>query len=226
MLANILQKHQQVFTQLVPFDASTNKLVQLNFTESNTTLTPEILNDTVLFSNYINQQLATANALYGVGGYNEHRTIYARSEVFDGSEPRRLHLGLDIWGKAGTPIFVPLGGTIHSFAFNNQFGDYGATIILQHQLDTVQFHTLYGHLSLKDIEHLREGHFVSQGELLAHFGEPNENGHWPPHLHFQIIEDMELKEGDYPGVCAFSQREKYLKNCPDANLIAQLMEYV
>lgn len=226
MLANILQKHQQVFSKLVPFDASTDKLVQLNFIESNTSLTPEILNNTALFSNYINQQLAAANALYGVGGYNEHRTIYARSEVFDGSEPRRLHLGLDIWGKAGTPIFVPLGGTIHSFAFNNQFGDYGATIILQHQLDTVQFHTLYGHLSLKDIEHLKEGRFVSQGELLAHFGEPNENGHWPPHLHFQIIEDMELKEGDYPGVCAFSQREKYLKNCPDANLIAQLMEYV
>lgn len=226
MLADILLKHQQVFTKLVPFDASIDKLVQLNFTESNTILTPAILKDTTLFSNYINQQLTTANALYGVGGYNEHRTIYARSEVFDGSEPRRLHLGLDIWGKAGTPVFVPIGGTVHSFAFNNHFGDYGATIILQHQLDTVQFHTLYGHLSLKDIEHIHEGRFISQGELLAHFGEPAENGQWPPHLHFQIIEDMELKEGDYPGVCAFSQREKYLKNCPDANLIAQLMQFV
>jgi murein DD-endopeptidase MepM/ murein hydrolase activator NlpD len=226
MLADILLKHQQVFTKLVPFDAATDKLVQLNLTESNTTLTPAILKDTALFSNYINQQLAAANALYGIGGYNEHRTIYARSEVFDGNEPRRLHLGLDIWGKAGTPVSVPIGGTVHSFAFNNQYGDYGATIILQHQLDTVQFHTLYGHLSLKDLERLHKGRFISQGETIAHFGEPAENGHWPPHLHFQIIEDMELKEGDYPGVCAFTQREKYLKNCPDANIIAQLMQYV
>ena len=62
-----------------------------------------------------------------------------------------LHLGTDIWGPVGTKIFAPLGGMVHSFAFNNNLGDYGATIILQHQLDTWNFYTLYGHLSLKDI---------------------------------------------------------------------------
>jgi len=34
------------------------------------------------------------------------------------------------------------------------------------------FYTLYGHLSLADIQHLKEGKFISRGELLAHFGEP------------------------------------------------------
>ncbi len=227
MLSQILAKHSNLFVNVVPFDTTTNKLLLMDFTANNTTLTNKILADTTLFSQYVNEQMQQANALYGIGGYNEHRTIYARSEVFDGTkEPRRIHLGIDVWGKAGTPVFAPIGGMIHSFAFNNQFGDYGATIILQHQLEGVQFHTLYGHLSLASIEHLQEGKYVSQGELLAHFGEPNENGHWPPHLHFQIIEDMELKEGDYPGVCALSEREKYLKNCPDANLILQMMQYV
>jgi hypothetical protein len=37
---------------------------------------------------------------------------------------------------------------------------------------------------------------------------------------------MELKEGDYPGVCALSESDKYLKNCPNADLILQLMQYV
>jgi murein DD-endopeptidase MepM/ murein hydrolase activator NlpD len=227
ILSQLLAKHSSVFTKVVPFNTTTNKLLLMDFTANNTTLTNKILADTTLFSQYVNEQMQQANALYGIGGYNEHRTIYARSEVFDGTkEPRRIHLGIDVWGKAGTPVFAPIGGIIHSFAFNNQFGDYGATIILQHQLEGVQFHTLYGHLSLASIEHLQEGKYVSQGELLAHFGEPNENGHWPPHLHFQIIEDMELKEGDYPGVCALSEREKYLKNCPDANLILQMMQYV
>ncbi|MEP6913389.1 MAG: response regulator, partial [bacterium] len=45
------------------------------------------------------------------------------------------------------------------------------------------------------------------------------NGDWPPHLHFQIIEDMRVHEGDYPGVCSISERAKYLNNCPNPDLI-------
>ena len=208
----------------------------MDFTANNLSLTKDIIENTDKFCSYINQQLADANALYGIGGYNEHRTIYARSDVFGTStqpisksqgqeEPRRLHLGIDIWGNAGTEIYAPLGGTVHSVAFNDHYGDYGATIILQHQLDGCTFHTLYGHLSLIDIEYLQAGKFISQGELIAHFGKPKENGHWPPHLHFQIIVDMEMKQGDYPGVCKLSEREKYLANCPNPDLILGMMKF-
>ena len=138
----------------------------------------------------------------------------------------RLHIGTDIWGDAGTKIFAPVGGTVHSFAFNNNFGDYGATIILQHQLDTIVFHTLYGHLSLADIAPLQEGKYIGRGELLAHFGQPKDNGNWPPHLHFQIINDMRLWKGDYPGVCKVSESEKYLNNCPNPDLILNLSQFL
>lgn len=141
-------------------------------------------------------------------------------------EPRRLHLGIDIWGPAGTPIYAPMGAMIHSFAFNNHYGDYGATLILSHQLDGFTFYTLYGHLSLKDIEHISAGHYVNRGQEIAHFGEPQENGHWPPHLHFQIIIDMELYEGDYPGVCRYSEREKYLANCPDPDVMLKMNRWI
>jgi murein DD-endopeptidase MepM/ murein hydrolase activator NlpD len=166
--------------------------------------------------------------LYGIGGYAEQRTVYSRSKVFDapdGGEPRRLHLGTDIWGKAGTEVFAPIGGMVHSFKFNDAYGDYGATIILLHQLEGTAFYTLYGHLSLKDIA-LIEGQYINRGQAFAHFGEPHENGHWPPHLHFQIIENIELNEGDYPGVCRLSDQEFYLKNCPDADLILQMNQYI
>jgi len=233
-IATIISNQHANFFPVVEFNPSTDKLLKMYFTASNVALTKETINYTPAFCRYVNQQLATANALYGIGGYDEHRTIYSRSEVFGSpleigrdraEEPRRLHLGIDIWGKAGTKIFAPLGGTIHSFAFNDNYGDYGATIILQHQLEGYAFHTLYGHLSLKDIQHLQQGKFILQGELLAHFGEPKENGHWPPHLHFQIIIDMEMKEGDYPGVCKFSEREKYLANCPNPDLILGMMKF-
>jgi len=92
-------------------------------------------------------------------------------------------------------------------------------------LDGIAFHTLYGHVSLKDLAPLQEGKYISRGELLAHFGEPHENGDWPPHLHFQIIEDMELKKGDYPGVCSKPELEKYLNNCPDPDLVLDMMRY-
>lgn len=201
----------------------------MDFTENNEVLTPDILSDIALFSTEINQHLQNNNAKFGIGGYNEHRTLYSRSDVFSGNEfnrePRRLHLGLDIWGDAGTPVFAPLGGMIHSFAFNNKYGDYGSTIILLHQLDGVAFYSLYGHLSLKDLN-IKEGRYINRGEEFAHFGLPEENGQWPPHLHFQLIVDLEMYEGDYPGVCALSQRDKYLKNCPDPDLMAHLNQYI
>jgi murein DD-endopeptidase MepM/ murein hydrolase activator NlpD len=198
----------------------------MNFTESNSELIPSMVDDTTAFSGYISKKIATASAQYGIGGYDENRTVYSRSKVFDtGEEPRRLHLGIDIWADAGTPVFLPLDGIVHSFAYNNHFGDYGATIIIKHQLDGFVFHTLYGHLSLKDLLHLEEGMQLNAGRHLADFGIAAENGHWPPHLHFQLIIDMEGKKGDYPGVCKLSERAYYLNNCPDPDLILGMMRY-
>ncbi len=222
-LENVLLKYQSTFQKVVDFNAAIDKLFHFDFSAANKALTDELVTNTRQFADYINQQLESHECKYGIGGYNEDRVLYKRSRHFDGEETRSVHLGIDIWGIAGTKVYVPIGGTVHSFAFNNNFGDYGATIILQHQLDTVLFHTLYGHLSQKDLVSLQVGKYISRGELLGHFGEPKENGDWPPHLHFQIIGDMRLHLGDYPGVCSISEREKYLINCPDADLILNMM---
>lgn len=227
-LIHILNKNKSQFHSVVKFNPENEKLVQLDFTSANKELTTELIEDVNLYSNYITQQLKQANAKFGIGGYAENRTVYSRSNVFDAvdrGEPRSLHLGVDIWGEAGTPVYAPLGGMIHSFQFNDNYGDYGATIILLHQLDAVAFYTLYGHVSLKDLA-LVEGQYIVRGQEFAHFGEPHENGHWPPHLHFQIIIDIELKEGDYPGVCRMSDKDFYLNNCPDGDLILQMNQYL
>ena len=218
----------QVIFPIVPFNADTDRIKLMDFTAANVALTVPILEDTGLFSEHVSTALDNDGAKFGVGGYNEHRTVYSRSRVFDakaGEEPRRIHLGIDIWGEAGTPIFSPMDGVVHSFAFNNYFGDYGATIILQHQVDHFIFHTLYGHLSLKDIHGLKQGQLIKGGTQFAHFGSPPENGHWPPHLHLQIIIDMEKNHGDYPGVCAESKRAHYLSNCPDPDILLRLLQY-
>lgn len=216
------------FHKVVPFDER-DHFLNLDFTETNTELTDEILTNTALFSDYINTKLQNSRAKYGIGGYNEHRTIYSRSRVFDGhqgdDEPRRLHLGIDIWGELGTPVYSPLDAIVHSFAFNDAYGDYGATLILKHQLNGFTFYTLYGHLDLKSIQDKNEGQTIRKGEQIGLFGKPEENGQWPPHLHFQIIIDMDRGKGDYPGVCKFSESDNYLSNSPDPDLILGMMKY-
>jgi murein DD-endopeptidase MepM/ murein hydrolase activator NlpD len=225
---NIIRKHQYIFHRVVDFNPATDQLCPLDFTQNNTELTPEKMRYGL--TDYVQKKINAANSRYGIGGYDELRTIYSISDVFDGKqpneEPRRLHLGIDVWGPVGTPIYAFMGGMVHSLAFNDQHGDYGATLILLHQLDGVPFYTLYGHLSLRDIKSISAGNYVSIGQTIGHFGDQRENGHWPPHLHFQIILDMELKEGDYPGVCKYSEREKYLANCPNPDLILQLNRYI
>ncbi len=228
-LSDLLMLHQTQFRPVVPFDPSTERLVRMDFSENNKDLNPSILSHAAAFEKYVNQLLGHAGAKYGFGGYAEHRTVYSSSAHFDdpqGGEPRRLHLGIDIWGPAGTPVFAPLGGLVHSFAYNHHFGDYGATIILSHQLDGRAFYTLYGHLSLADIANLKEGQFVVEGTEFAHFGNHEENGNWPPHLHFQVIDDIGLYRGDYPGVCRLSEREHYLSNCPDPDLVLNMRRFL
>ena len=221
---------QHLFHPVVHFDPAKDRLFQLDFTEENRELSETELSDTPKFTAYINQQLNNANARYGIGGYAEHRTVYRISKVFDatepGEEPRRLHLGTDIWGKPNTAVMAPLDGIVHSFAFNNQFGDYGATIILTHTVDAISFYTLYGHLSLNSIKNMEEGNRIEKGDLFAEFGIPAENGSWPPHLHFQIILDRGEGKGDYPGVCKFSEQERWLANSPDPDIILQLNKFL
>lgn len=227
-LPQLLKAHAGEFHPVVPFTKN-DKIVLLDFTDSNVELTDEVTGDTNRFINYINEKLASAGALYGIGGYGEHRTVYRHSELFDGKEgqePRRLHLGTDIWGKLHTKVMAPLDGIVYSIAFNNAFGDYGATIILSHNLDGITFYTLYGHLSLNSLKNFRGGEDLRKGDVFGEFGAPSDNGNWPPHLHFQLISKMEGTKGDYPGVCALSEKEKYLANSPDPDLILNLMQYV
>ncbi len=225
-LAEILGRHSETFHPVVHFDPAKDRLFLFDFTEANRDLSPGQISDTELFAQYINLKLKENDCRYGIGGYAEHRTLYARSRHFDTKEePRRLHLGIDIWGAAGTPVMAPLDGVVHSFAFNNNDSDYGATIIISHQLDNCSFHSLYGHLSLNSIKNLREGTRISRGDVFTEFGMRFENGNWPPHLHFQVIIDMQDWNGDYPGVCKFSEKDSWLENCPNPDAILQLLRY-
>lgn len=163
----------------------------------------------------LHQELESAGARVGWGGYGEDRQLYRMDSLFNTPEPRTTHLGIDLWVGPGTAIYAPLEGTVHSLADHHQWHDYGPTIILRHDCPGGVFWSLYGHLSRKSLQHLQVGQRVQAGALLAWIGTTEENVGWVPHLHLQCIREVADGQNDYQGVAARSQAEALLHACPD-----------
>jgi peptidoglycan LD-endopeptidase LytH len=205
------------------FDLSQRRALRLDLSAGNPTLRSLRTDDPVAFSAFIEHSLRAAGADYGWGGYGENRTLYGMSPLFDASdEPRTLHLGVDLWTAAGTPVHAVLDGHIHSFQDNARFGDYGPTIILEHRAAGEPFWMLYGHLARRSLAALSVGQHLRAGTRIGWLGVPEENLGWPPHLHVQVIRDLQGQAGDYPGVCRASQATEWLRRCPDPNLLLRI----
>jgi murein DD-endopeptidase MepM/ murein hydrolase activator NlpD len=224
MLPLLLQRYQTEFGQVLPVDLNASDVCRLDFTAANPILAQADLCDSAAFERVVQVMLTAQNARIGVGGYLENRIIYRRSPGLFGDPAvpsRSLHLGVDVWLSAGTPVLAPLAATVHSLADNDNFGDYGPTVILEHELEGTVFYTLYGHLGRRELVALREGQKLEKGTAFATVGPYPENGDWPPHLHFQVIADMQGRRGDFAGVALPAEREKWAALCPDPNLILQ-----
>lgn len=135
------------------------------------------------------------------GGFMEKRNLYERSPLFKAESGfRNIHLGTDIWADAGTVLYAPFDLKIHSFQDNNHFGDYGPTVILEGNKDYPFI--LMGHLSREDLKLWSSKAEYKAGDVVGHFGEAEENGGWFPHVHLQVMRDLQGKKGDFPGVYA------------------------
>ena len=201
-----------------------SKYIPIDLSESNQILNSVDVSSSSKLEVFVNSHIKKHEALVAFGGYLEVRNIYKRSNHFNSQieQERNIHLGIDLWCDADTPIYAPLDGVVHSFKNNTNFGDYGPTIILKHHISGVEFYTLYGHLSLVSIQDLVVGKPFKQDEKMATLGDASINGDYPPHLHFQIIKDIQGCTGDYPGVCGKMDLEFYSKNCPDPSLLLSL----
>lgn len=174
---------------------------------------------------YIDLYLLEKKSKVAFGGYLEKRNIYDRSDYFKNQSrenQRNIHLGIDLWCKENTKVLAVLDGEIHSFKNNNNFGDYGPTIILKHQIKNEIFYTLYGHLSEASIKDIKVGDKFLKGNVIGFLGDASVNGDYAPHLHFQIIRDLEENYGDYPGVSSEKTINFFKSNCPNPNFLLKL----
>lgn len=168
------------------------------------------------FTSLIEDTMRGAGSSIAFGRWGEQRNLY-RNEHFAGAsgESRTVHMGIDAFCAAGTPVNAPLAGVVEIIANNTQELDYGPMVILKHRSrDGDSFFTLYGHLDLASTRQLRIGQTVQSGDTIAAIGRPPENGNWPPHLHFQLIHDLLGMGADFPGVARASQRDFWLALSP------------
>lgn len=228
-ICNYLNQNKSSFHSIFKIDFNNPK----NFLLLDLSNSSEIFYDLPKNSSYdilsekIFSLLKKNNARIGIGKYLENRDIYQTDNYNDFSDRRTIHLGQDLYIEAGTEVFSPLDGEIHSFSYRDIDLDYGPVIILKHRIENqLEFFTLYGHLSLESLKELYKGKKILKGEKIGTIGESKINGNWPPHVHFQIIFDMLDKEGDYIGVAAPSKIDLWSSICPNPNLILNINESV
>ncbi len=216
-----LKEHAAAVAPVVGHDLKEAPVVVFDFSVGSTEWDYAALTQPTLAARAVAERMRAEGAAVGVGRYDEARLVYTAEQFGENEAERRtVHLGLDLFQEAGSPVFAPLEGTVHSFADNARPLDYGPTILLEHRVsEDLTFYTLYGHLSRASLDGLQAGKPVRKGEHIGWLGETHENGGWAPHLHLQLIADLLGCKGDFPGVAKASERAVWLGLCPDPNLL-------
>ena len=220
-----LSAQQKNVHAVVDLDAKNDGLLWLDLgVASPYFVQPEETQNSEKFGRVINRAIEDADCRAGVGGYAEYRLLYDDDAFidFDGHQ-RCLHLGVDIFMPAGSAVYAAIAGRVFSAANHSTSLDYGGCIILQHNIaqedaEPLKFYTLYGHLS-PDSFNYKNGDPVNPGDQLATLGDIGENGQWPPHLHFQIINNMLGELDTFVGAGSATHQKTWLSFCPDPNLI-------
>lgn len=219
-LDNISRESLRVIDESI----SMNEYVPISLNASNNDLNFDV-SSSIAWEKYIDEYLLRNNAKVAFGGYLERRNIYQRSNHFNSEDlknQRNIHLGIDFWCKENTAVLAVLDGEIHSYKNNDNYGDYGPTIILKHEVADKTFYSLYGHLTLESIQNIKVGTKIRKSEVIGRLGNNKVNGDYAPHLHFQMIVDIKDNIGDYPGVASENEITYYAKNCPNPNLLLKL----
>ena len=126
-----------------------------------------------------------------IGRYREPRPIYTDrafgEEALTGAR-RTVHLGVDVFARAGAEVATPLDAVVHDVDVCEGHLDYGGLVVLRHRTPQGDvFGTLYGHLDPESIEALTPGQRLEAGDVFATLGDERVNGGWPPHLHLQLL---------------------------------------
>lgn len=109
------------------------------------------------------------------GGTLRSRFGYRIHPIF---KTRRLHTGVDLAARTGTPIYAAGDGIIKYYKWQS---GYGNKVEIQH---VNGYETAYGHMS-RYVDGLGVGSHVRQGQIIGYVGSTGQST--GPHLHFEIM---------------------------------------
>jgi len=93
---------------------------------------------------------------------------------------RRLHSGIDLAARPGTPVYATGDGVVRVSGRNSEgYAGYGVVVDIDHGFG---FHTLYAHMSTTTV---KEGHKVMRGEQVGTVGSTGMST--GAHLHYEVI---------------------------------------
>jgi len=183
-------------------------------------------NNLDLFQFKIEQLQKTVPDKILAGGYLEPRPLYTSGtygrEGNSGMEDRTVHLGIDFWLDASTPVHALWEGEVVICTNDAGEKEYGGLVVLKHQEDGLSFFSLYGHLHPESIDDKTLGSKIAKGAQIGVLGNYPENGNWAPHLHFQLMHSLLGNTLDFPGVAYPSEQKLWAGLCPDPNLLFKL----
>jgi hypothetical protein len=123
---------------------------------------------------------------------------------------------VDYWASDGTDIYLPCDAMLWSKKDNQNYLDYGPTLIFKLLIPNEHFtFMLFGHLSRNSLNIHELQDTVNAGTRIGSLGNETENGQWPPHLHLQLMKTINTPDGDYPGLCDENTLADYRSNCPE-----------
>jgi 4-aminobutyrate aminotransferase-like enzyme/Ser/Thr protein kinase RdoA (MazF antagonist) len=157
------------------------------------------------------------------GGYLEPRPIYTSTEYDSignhGRESRTIHLGVDYWLPQNTAVHALFDSEVIIATNDTDNKGYGGLVVLKHQINELEFYTLYGHLTFASATKHNIGDIIKKGEKIAELGNYLENGNWAPHLHFQVMLSLLNYTNNFPGVAYYNQMDTWKSICPNPNLL-------
>jgi len=164
-----------------------------------------------------------------LGYYGEPRLIYTadafRNGPWKASNRRTVHLAIDVFLPAETPLYTPLDAVVEVVENRNNHLDYGGVIILRHTTpDGTSFYTLYGHLNPEFITRLKPGDSIAKGTAFCQLGDPTQNGGWAPHVHFQLAMTTDGMGHDWPGVADPDEMNLWGAICPNPAALLNLQD--
>ncbi len=162
----------------------------------------------------------------GIGPWGEDRPVYtsdAFASTLASGERRSLHLGLDLFQGAGTPLRAPLPGRVVDVYVSDLPLDYGHAILLEHNpAPGITFFSLWGHLSAESARLRKVGDNIAASDVIGEMGPNSENGGWQPHVHLQLIAYRPAAAADVIGAGEPRYRSVWAELFPDAATFAGL----